>query len=352
MSRCRWQGQTVGDFVECGNSQDMIHSGRLPVLFCASECPYRQNADYLSDSARLAAVTSQPYRPAPKSCNTCGTIKRRTSATQFVWPYWHGGASGDELRWSVRSVERFFDGPVKTTIVGDRPPWYRGHVIDQPRIGPCANRGFRDMLAKMKTMASHPEIDSEFVWMMDDVYLLQSTTWDDLDTPRAYPWTRDNSNQWQRRKWQSMEQLRQRGRPQHDYATHLPHTVERAKLAELFEEFDLQNQTLLWEVLYGNSYRGRPYGTRGFFARIQQRHSVEELAKVTAGCHVLNHLQQCWTPEMRQFLAGLLPDPASSETTDSGFVPAFRKVGRTQPRTIKRRPRHTHRAVIEAGKTQ
>ena len=49
MSRCRWQGQTVGDFVECGNSQDMMHSGRLPVLFCTTECPYRQNADYLSD---------------------------------------------------------------------------------------------------------------------------------------------------------------------------------------------------------------------------------------------------------------------------------------------------------------
>jgi hypothetical protein len=208
------------------------------------------------------------------------------------------------------------------------------------------------MLAKMKTMSSHPEIDSEFVWMMDDVYLIKETTWDDLDTPRAYPWTRDNSNQWQRRKWQSMEQLKQRGRPQHDYATHLPHTVERGKLATLFTEFDLDNQTLLWEVLYGNSYRGRPYGTRGFFARIQQRYSVEDLARLTAGCHVLNHLQQCWTPEMRQFLAGLLPDPASSETTDSGFVPAFRKVGRSQPRKVKRRPRHTHRAVIEAGKTQ
>jgi hypothetical protein len=72
-------------------------------------------------------------------------------------------------------VETFFEGATKITIVGDRPPWYRGHVIDQPRIGPCANRGFRDMLAKMQTMASHPEIDREFVWMMDDVYFLQGS---------------------------------------------------------------------------------------------------------------------------------------------------------------------------------
>jgi len=95
MSRCRWQGQTVGDFVECGNSQDMIHSGRLPVLFCATECPYRQNADYLSDSARLAAATSQPYRPAPVRAwcdswllNDVPTVPRGTVADdcRLDWP--------------------------------------------------------------------------------------------------------------------------------------------------------------------------------------------------------------------------------------------------------------------------
>jgi len=187
MKPCVYRGEQRGERYDCWNSRDLVHTGTVHRDTC-NRCPFVRKPDFFAQTERLSVkLSGDPYRPAPKSCGSCGTVKRRTSATQFVWPYWHSGASGDELRWSVRSVERFFDGPVKTTIVGDRPPWYRGHVIDQPRIGPCANRGFRDMLSKMKTMSQHPEIDSEFVWMMDDVYLIKETTWDDLDTPRAYP---------------------------------------------------------------------------------------------------------------------------------------------------------------------
>jgi len=64
MSRCRWQGQTVGDFVECGNSQDMMHSGRLPVLFCVSECPYlrHRQTPNISDPVRLAVLARWRFR--------------------------------------------------------------------------------------------------------------------------------------------------------------------------------------------------------------------------------------------------------------------------------------------------
>ena len=73
---------------------------------------------------------------------------------------------------------------------------------------------------------------------------------------------------------------------------------------------------------------------------------LEELQRLTEGASVCNHLAQLWTPEMRQFLAGLLPQPASSEIEDATYRPAFKRVGRPQ-RTVKRRPLHTHRAFIE-----
>ena len=176
MSRvtCGWAAEYAADQVRCVCPK-MLHAGWLYVDDC-TECPYRVQPNYLTATARLM-VTQQrqqgPYRPAPKSCGGCGTVKRRDTATQFVWPYFSGAASGDELRFSIRSVERFFHGPVKVTLVGDRPDWFRGHVIQQPRIAMVKHWGFRDMLAKMQTMATHPEIDSEFVWMMDDVYFLK-----------------------------------------------------------------------------------------------------------------------------------------------------------------------------------
>lgn len=352
MSDCAWQGQEHAGRIECFNTTQLYHSGVVPVSICGI-CPYKKQPNYLTATSRLM-VTQQrqhgPYRPAPKSCGGCGTVKRRDTATQFVWPYFAGAASGDELRFSIRSVERFFDGPVKITLVGDRPPWFRGHVIQQPRIAMVKHWGFRDMLAKMQTMSEHPEIDSEFVWMMDDVYFLKPTSWDDIETPRAYPWHDGNGgNAWHKIKRASMAALKAKGLPNHDYATHAPHTVEKSKLRQLFTEFDLSSQTLTWEILYGNRYRGRPYGTRPWFVRLMRPMNAGELQAALAEASVCNHLAELWTPVMRQYLVELLPEPSLTETIDCGYRPQFKTRGR-QPRVVKRRPPETWRKNIERAK--
>jgi hypothetical protein len=205
------------------------------------------------------------------------------------------------------------------------------------------------MLNKMWVMATHPQIDSEFVWMMDDVYLLKPVTWDDIDTPRAWRWHESRGNSWQRRKTNTMRALAGRGKTQYDFATHLPHTVEKQKLRELFGTYNLHANTMLWEVLYGNEYRAKPWGTRPFFARLTDARSPQDIERATAGASVMNHLAQCWTPAMRRFLEDRLPNAASGETISSGYRPEFKRVTRGNPgRVVKRRPRHTHRAVMEA----
>ncbi|MFN9292266.1 MAG: hypothetical protein ACK6EB_29675, partial [Planctomyces sp.] len=99
------------------------------------------------------------------------------------------------------------------------------------------------MLSKMHTIATHPDKQSEIVWMMDDVYLVKPDTLDELQQPRAYGWREDQSNSWQKRKSNTMRILREAGHSNHDYATHLPHHAEKSKLADLFERFNLRNNT-------------------------------------------------------------------------------------------------------------
>jgi hypothetical protein len=351
MRGCVYRGETAGENCVCHNRRDLCHSGSVPLAICEI-CPFRREPDFFAQTERLQVVKYHrgEYTPQPRTCGGCGTFKARESATQFVWPYWHAGASGDELRFSIRSVEANYRGTAKITIVGDRPEWFRGHVIHCPRIGPNhSNRPYRDMLNKMWTMATHSEIDSEFVWMMDDVYFLRPVTWDDLDAPRAWRWHESRGNSWQRRKSNTMKALQQRGKTQYDYATHLPHSVEKSKLRQLFDVYQLQQNTFLWEVLYGNEFRGKPWGTRPFFARLSDARNPQDIERATAGASVMNHLAQCWTPAMRQFLESRLPQPASGETITSGYRPQFKRVNRgNQQRAVKRRPRHTHRAVMEA----
>ena len=348
---CIYRGKISGTECECTNYRDMIHPPTLPLAFC-NTCPFARQPDFFAQTERLQVVKYHrgEYTPQPRACGGCGTFKARESAVQFCWPYWHAGASGDELRFSIRSVETNYRGTAKITIVGDRPEWFRGHVIPCPRIGPNhSNRPYRDMLNKMWTMATHSEIDSEFVWMMDDVYLLRPVTWDDLDTPRAWRWHESRGNSWQRRKTNTMRALAGRKKTQYDFATHLPHTVEKQKLRDLFDMYQLKQNTMLWEVLYGNEYRTKPWGTRPFFARLSDARNPHDIERATAGASVMNHIAQAWTPAMRRFLEDRLPQPAQGETITSGYKPQFKRVARGNPgRVVKRRPRHTHRAVMEA----
>jgi len=171
---------------ECGcEHPDILHMGTVPLEIC-SGCLLRTEPDYLSDNSRLYTLQQSQgvYVPRPRTC---------------------GG------------VEQHYEGKALCTIVGDRPPWWRGHVIDCPRIAPTANRGFRDMLNKMGVIATHPEIQSEFVWMMDDVYLVKPVSLDELQQPRAYGWREDVSNSWQKRKSNTMRILREAGHTNHDY---------------------------------------------------------------------------------------------------------------------------------------
>jgi hypothetical protein len=336
----------------CDNIDDLIHNGTVARCVCEA-CPFAATpGNFFTQTAKLLIRRqhSGEYRPTAKGCGHCPEVKRRKPDQpfdlQFVWPYWHAGANGDEIRFSVRSVEKFYDGRAKCTIIGDKPPWFNGHYIAQQRVPKRTQaRSYRDMLTKVWTMATHPEIDTDFVWMMDDVYFVKPFTLDQIAVPRAEKWHESDYNTWQRLKTASMQALTAAGLTNHDYATHLPHYVEREKLVELFQRYDLHNQTLLWEVLYGNTYRDSPTRARPFFARVGKPMESEQLGVVTRRATVLNHTAYGWCEGIRSFLVSLMPDMASVEI-DAEAHPTIRPAKRS--RIVKRRPVETHRAFTEA----
>ena len=127
MKLCTYRSE-IGDEdnVGCDNIEDLMHGGVVPRSFCQI-CQYAT----LSENLNTVSRKQRDERHKPKPCSGCLGPKRRTTKgshdLQFVWPYWHGGANGDEIRFSVRSVEKFFEGSAKCTIIGDKPPWFTGH---------------------------------------------------------------------------------------------------------------------------------------------------------------------------------------------------------------------------------
>lgn len=353
---CRSRGASNESVTECNNMLDLVHSGVVPTSFC-STCPYAipPAVDFFAATDHLMMQKQRrgEIRAIPKPCGGCLETKHRTPSPsgdlQFVWPYWHAGANGDEIRFSVRSVEKFFDGESRCTIIGDRPPWFSGHCISQKKVPKnTSNRGFRDTLSKLWTAANSSEINSGFLWMMDDIYFLKKFSFEQISAPMAEPFHNASGNTWQRLKKQTMEVLSALGHTTHDYATHLPHYVEREKIKAMFDVFNLHDRILIWEILYGNTYRESPHRSRPFLTRLYTPISSKTEIPFLTEASVMNHTASAWNEYLRRFLIELLPDKSPSETDDGKFHRTQKKTYRT----VKRRPVETHRDYIESNKTK
>lgn len=238
---------------------------------------------------------------------------------QFVWFWIPTPDNGEELRHSMRSVVKHFQGEVKTTVIGDKPFWYCGHHIPCPMIlrnrrERSESQPFRDTQHKITIAANHPEIDEQFIWIADDTYLIRPTSFEDLVTPRFDPWYRErNRSEWHRNISLTFRALKERGYPALQYGTHLPHLFEKPKLLEMFAEFDFPRRMLLFEILYSNRFREYSIPYPPFLHRLQRPQTIDQLNAAAEVSNVLNYVSTCWRTTMKQWIESRFSEPASHE---------------------------------------
>jgi hypothetical protein len=242
---------------------------------------------------------------------------------QFVWFHVPGPDDSGELRYSIRSVTTNCAECHRVTVIGDKPKWYTGHHIPHKRITRPKRVSqpmmkYEDTNEKMILAASHPEIDREFCWMMDDQYFLQSVSVEELKTPRFDPHYRVKSGRsWHQMIRKTFAALTKRGYGTLQYGTHLPHVFEQEKLREMFVEFEYSANVLLSEIVYGNRYRvdAIPYTSDNFLKRLQAPHPVRSLDKIATENKVLNHLGRIWQSSIRKWIPTRFPDPSPYEAS-------------------------------------
>lgn len=260
----------------------------------------------------------------------------------FVYPFWQRGANYDELKWSIRSIYKNFipedDMEFDVWVVGDQPilkretvTWYNGNIIPCPRIG--EGRGFtrklQDALNKWNTALRNSDISSTIVWMMDDIFFIKPVTLKDLSTPRATKHKNENSlNRWtaksgfSKAKLRSMEFLISNGLSSWDFATHLPHVVDKELAINIFDNFPIQNegQSLLWEVIYENTYLGQtaPQSILPFSRYLSRRPTDAQIQTYhdNPNTKVLISTGHSWNESVRRYLYTTLPTAAPIESSD------------------------------------
>lgn len=334
MTGCIFAGDAIGDRIECHND-GWVHTPTVWAQFCRTTCPHREISKVGFFSATAQLSKTQAVKPqAKKKCKPCEKQKKKQispvsqiagtntytppaepESLQFVWCYVDGPAALDELRFSIRSVLKNYQGKADILVVGGCPSWYVGPHLYRKRDtrGKGFRRGLSDVQSKMDFISTCPQVNNTFVWMMDDVFMVRPTTYQQIAVPRAGGFVRaSNSNGWQSVKTNTARQLAKAGYSTHDYATHLPHFVEKQKLQDVFRTVDRRKSFYLWEVMYWNLQRIKPERHTPFLRRLSK--PEYDYSQIATKSNFINLSGKSWSTNFRDWLWDQFPEFSPYET--------------------------------------
>ncbi len=217
---------------------------------------------------KKSQLVSRAHEPATYGCATCGggvsllgksagpyqpqpprpfVLREPEHERAIVWPWLSTAAVWEELRYSIRSVARFFeDQDCPLYIVGDSPPpWFRDggrlKFIQVPEYKISNQEGLFAARAIIVQLAQ------QVIYFNDDIYLLKPTTWADMETALTEgeltgrgPAFRSSPNVWQQGLGMVADEMKRRGKERvWRFATHTPFLFEVEKSREILREYRL-----------------------------------------------------------------------------------------------------------------
>ena len=177
----------------------------------------------------------------------------------IVYPYHAPGSgwAGNELRFSLRSLEKHFTTDFRVWTIGDRPAWATeeiNHIPAErapvPTGGAFSNNA--DIVKKI-TLACHT-LD-RFLLIADDQYLLQDMGADMFARPFYFQTLETRPpilNQWGKRLWATVDRLKDMGLTTYNAECHTPFLVKSDWFLQLHDMFFLADGTHLWKTAYLN----------------------------------------------------------------------------------------------------
>ncbi len=178
----------------------------------------------------------------------------------IFYPYFEQAATWQELRYSLRSIEKNFLFDFQVWIVGDLPPWIRpGSVrfIEHNRIEGIPENTTYDAITKLLLFCNHADTCLHFIRMYDDIYVLEPVDFPYVCQYKAmYPFEKIpvRFGIWWEQLKRSVEAVRQRGFPGWNTETHLPEFFNKEKIRWVVDVYQALEKRLLTSTLYFNTF--------------------------------------------------------------------------------------------------
>ena len=268
------------------------------------------------------------------------------------YPYLAGANAWEELRYSLRSLEKFFsverrDGfqtrlyDFEVWIVGDLPDWIQNvKHIPHKREDRVYSASTYDAVMKLGSYLDHPDTPERFIRMYVDIYFVGERCLNDLEKTR-YLFTYDEyknhkiksgSGVWREQVNKTLDALKELGFAGYMTETHCPEVFEKWKMLEIFDMFAPAENRLLTSSLYYNVFpffrmlkdrkteRALFYGEETDFAMGRmgdgahgRRGDVAQNIAPPQGKYFLNHNDAGLDDGLKKYIMGMFPEKSRFE---------------------------------------
>lgn len=234
------------------------------------------------------------------------------------------GATADwpefqELKYSLRSVEKNFESLRNVYIVGNKPQWLQ-NVIHIPAKDPYRTNKDGNLINKMIMASVHPDISEFFVNISDDQYFMNPVKAEDMMHPII-----DNShiqfvpnsklNRWQSRLKRTVDILKKNGFKHNCYEAHCPYLLDSKNYMKTLMQYDYGVDIgYCGNTLYFNTINapGRVKTNRDML-RVTKPMTRDEIMSKLAFVRFMNNTKKGLTDTFKQILQEKFPNPSKFE---------------------------------------
>lgn len=237
----------------------------------------------------------------------------------FVWFYakkfsaYNLGHQFYELDYSIRSVRKNYEGDVRCFVIGDDPELDVIHLKAPPLVTVDNVTGQprqKDHMNKYQVLLDS-EVNEEFVLIWDDVFILKSTSEEEIrktygrcevTNPYEYIKTRSGGRPYKKLWVATYEHILQyrkaQGLKMYDWETHLPRFMLKSKLRQVIDDHYLRDIPKLATGMYHAYYGGETHiMPDGFQADLYDHFPGLDFDKAFT-CHHMNIGDNVIVPEL------------------------------------------------------
>lgn len=241
----------------------------------------------------------------------------------FVYPYMAQLAQGNELKYSIRSLQKFCNFDFDVVIVGDKPNWYNGKHVETGKVRNVDYAKAFDINQKMKAIFESTLVPDNFFYIYDDVYCVNPCELSDFEKviamdylPKSPQKTRfGGSTKWMKLLTDTRNAIKTED--VWSYETHLPRMFNKGHLELVMNSYGVWLKPLLISTLYYNELFDKPdvilTDKNDYKAGIYQKMNAQSIEAACKGKKWMNNTENAWSNYLDRFLANLLPESSKFE---------------------------------------